>query len=279
MISVLGQMSVLPSDLSESGVWALVAAVFAASVLGSLHCVGMCGAFVVVAVSDARKTTSGVGLHAAYHGGRLLTYSALGVIAGAIGSAVDIGGSYIGLQYTAAMLAGGAMILFGGVTLARIHGLRTPRAPVPKALQGLSSRAHAFAMRREPWMRALLIGMCTTRLPCGWLYAFVVTAAGTGHPLLGSLTMAVFWCGTLPAMVTLGVGAKRLTGAIGAYLPTVTTCVVMLVGLWMVVGRLGMSVEDHQHHMHGASHVDSQGDATSHDHSHHHAMPPDAEGS
>jgi sulfite exporter TauE/SafE len=225
----------------------------------------------MVAVSDAQRTSRGIGLHAAYHCGRLITYCTLGIVAGAIGSAVDIGGQYIGLQYAAAMIAGGAMILFGALTLARIHGLRVPRAPIPPGLRTLSSGAHAFAMRREPRIRALLIGMCTTLLPCGWLYAFVVTAAGTGHPLLGLLTMAVFWSGTLPAMVTLGAGAKRLTGAVGAYLPTATTCVVMLVGLWMVVSRIGMSAEDHQHHTHGASHVDDQQDEGTMDHSAHRA--------
>ena len=55
----------------------LLFAVVIASFVGSLHCVGMCGPLVAFAVSDpqGRKAASPVRLHAAYHGGRLLTYA------------------------------------------------------------------------------------------------------------------------------------------------------------------------------------------------------------
>ena len=85
---------------------------------------------------------------------------------------------------------------------------------------------------------ALLIGMLTTLLPCGWLYAFAITAAGTASPLWGALTMAVFWAGTLPVLVAVGAGAAKLTGALGARAPVLTTCALIGVGLWTVAGRL-----------------------------------------
>ncbi|RMF85708.1 MAG: sulfite exporter TauE/SafE family protein, partial [Planctomycetota bacterium] len=92
---------------------ALIAAVFVASLLGSLHCAGMCGPFVAFAVGADAGRTGGAWRHVAYHGGRLVTYSLLGVAAGALGAALDLGGAWVGVQRTAAIVAGAIMVLFG----------------------------------------------------------------------------------------------------------------------------------------------------------------------
>jgi len=221
-------------------VTALVAAVFLASVMGSLHCAGMCGAFVAFAVAPP---LSGAGasrstLLATYNVGRLVTYTALGALSGALGAALDMGGAMVGVQRVAAVLAGSMMIGFGLIALLRINGVRVPRAPLPPGLERLATRGYESARRRSPVARALLIGMLTTLLPCGWLYAFAITAAGTASPLWGALTMAVFWAGTLPVLVAVGAGAAKLTGALGARAPVLTTCALIGVGLWTVAGRL-----------------------------------------
>ena len=220
---------------------ALVTAVFLASVLGSLHCAGMCGAFLAFAVYTPgapgapapRRTT----LVALYNLGRLVTYTALGAAAGALGAAVDMGGSAVGLQRTAAALAGATIAVFGLAMLARTLGLRTVRLGAPPPLARLVQRGHAVAMRFGPRSRALTIGLLTTLLPCGWLYAFAVTAAGTASPLAGGVTMAVFWLGTLPVMVSLGLGVQRLAGALGRRLPAATAALLVIVGLTMVFSR------------------------------------------
>ena len=95
-------------------------------------------------------------------------------------------------------------------------------------------------MTFSPVRRALVIGLLTTLLPCGWLYAFAAVAGGTASPLLGGLTMAVFWLGTLPVLVSLGVGVQRLSGVLGQKLPHATAIALILVGLWTLVGRGGL---------------------------------------
>jgi uncharacterized protein len=69
------------------------------------------------------------------------------------------------------------------------------------------------------------------------LYAFVITAAGTGHPLLGATTMSAFWIGTLPMMIGLGVGLQTLTGRLRRHLPLATSILLVLVGIWTIGGR------------------------------------------
>lgn len=223
---------------------ALLLAVLTASLLGSMHCAGMCGAFVVFAVGAAdpragqRPAPSRTALNAAYNLGRLGTYLVLGLVAGAVGSAIDLGGSMVGVQRGAAIAAGAIMIGFGIVALLRSTGVRVPRMPVPGAMVRLAQAGHGRALEMSPLARAGAVGLLTTLLPCGWLYAFVVTSAGTGDALLGAATMAVFWLGTLPVMAGLGYGMQSLAGPLRRHLPLVTSLLVVGAGVWTLTGRM-----------------------------------------
>lgn len=220
---------------------ALIAAVFLASLVGSLHCAGMCGAFVAFAVADTEgRPGQRAALSAAYHGGRLITYVALGVAAGSVGALLDLSGALVGISRAAMMLAGAVMVLFGISAAMAAFGKRPIRVPVPAAMRRMLTAGHQLAMRFSPVRRALVIGLLTTLLPCGWLYAFAAVAGGTASPLWGGVTMAVFWAGTLPVLVSLGVGVQRLSGALGRRLPHATAVLLIVVGLWTLAGRGGL---------------------------------------
>lgn len=215
--------------------------VLIASLVGSLHCVGMCGAFVAFAcgTGDQPGIRHKTLLNAAYNGGRLVTYCILGAIAGVLGHVLDLGGDYIGIQQAAAIFAGLVMVVFGAVTLMKIKGIKLPKLPLPNFLVKTVTLGQGLAMAMRPVPRALTIGLLTTLLPCGWLYAFALVAAGTGSPVYGALTMAIFWLGTLPYLVAVGAGIQSLTGVLGKHLPTATAVLIVLVGLYSVVNRLG----------------------------------------
>lgn len=229
----------------------LVAAVFIASLLGSMHCVGMCGAFLAIAVDSnpgSPGRASRLPLAAWYHVGRLVTYVALGVIGGAIGAAVNLTAEAAGLQRAAAALAGSIMVIFGILAVLRHVGVArgrvlraaqaaTGRVPLPKRVEAAALKGHRAAMGLPPMARALAIGLLTTLLPCGWLYAFAITAAGTGSPLTGAIVMAVFWAGTLPIMVGLGLIVQRATGVLRRYVPLATSLLVIVFGIITLFGR------------------------------------------
>ncbi|MEM9916063.1 MAG: sulfite exporter TauE/SafE family protein [Planctomycetota bacterium] len=215
---------------------ALVVAVFLASVLGSLHCVGMCGAFLAIAFTDV-PSAGRWRLSVAYHGGRLVTYTALGVAAGSAGSLLDLGGALAGINSVALPLAGLTVIAFGVIGLMRQRGVSIKRLHLPQAWVKKVHQLQGLAMQMQPTQRALTIGLLTTLLPCGWLYAFAATAAGTASSLVGGLVMMVFWSGTLPALVSCGVGVQALAGPIGRRLPGLTCIALIVFGGWAVVGR------------------------------------------
>ncbi|MHC5115117.1 MAG: sulfite exporter TauE/SafE family protein [Planctomycetota bacterium] len=220
---------------------ALIVTVFLASVLGSLHCAGMCGAFVAMCVGGTKTgSRQHVVTQCAYHGGRLVTYTLLGAAAGGLGAALDLTGAVFGLQRMALALAGAAMVVFGVVTLLRLRGVPLGRLGVPKPLTAVFARGCAAVGNRPPVQRALAVGLLSTFLPCGWLYAFAVTAAGTGSAAWGAATMAVFWAGTLPVLVSLGVGVTAIAGPLRRFVPFAGACALVIVGVIAIAGRFNV---------------------------------------
>ena len=100
-------------------VWELSLAVLVASVMGSLHCVGMCGPFALWA-SGAGASSDGLRSTkeslrrltpiVMYHLGRLFTYSAAAIVVGLLGAIFTLGGQQFGMQSLAARAAGVVMV-------------------------------------------------------------------------------------------------------------------------------------------------------------------------
>lgn len=219
----------------------LVVPVVAASLVGSFHCAGMCGGFVAFyAGGDASTGKRRALAHVAYHGGRLATYTTLGVFGGALGAAVDLAGRAAGVGRVAGVLAGSVMIGWGLALLLAAAGVRVPRLSLPRALHARVARTVGALRGKPPVVRALLIGLSSTLLPCGWLYAFAVTAAGTGSALGGAAVMIAFWLGTVPMLLGLGLGAQALTRRVRRYVPTLSAVALIAVGLASVFGRLNV---------------------------------------
>jgi sulfite exporter TauE/SafE len=227
---------------------ALAGSVLAASLLGSAHCAGMCGGFAAVYAGDADE---GPGLRlrppVAYHLGRLASYATLGLLAGGLGAGVTRAAALAGVARGATILAGGLMVLWGGARLLAALGIGRPARPrMPAWLLrgagagGLAGRALRAVAHRSAPERAFVLGLATTLLPCGWLYAFVATAAGAGHPAGGLVVMTVFWLGTLPALAAAGVAARLALGRpLARRMPAITAAVVLVLGLLTLAGRVG----------------------------------------
>jgi uncharacterized protein len=167
--------------VDPSAVWVPLT-VLAASLAGSAHCVGMCGSLVTAAAPNRRSW-------AAYQIGRLCSYVALGAIAGGVGGRLLGASSQRWLGWSAAIAMG---IAFGILGIKAWKGNPAHFKLIPqKWIEGLYRKS-----RGAPF----LLGACSAILPCGWLHTFTLAAGATQNPLSGGLLMAVFWCGTLPAL-------------------------------------------------------------------------------
>lgn len=240
---------------------ALLISVFVASLLGSLHCVGMCGGFVAFysgadGSGGARRLLS----HAAYSGGRLVSYAILGLAAGAVGAALDLAGSLAGVQRIAAVVAGVVMVVWGVLALLQIGGVRIFRHRSDSAISRWLGRGISLVGDRPPLVRATVVGLLSGILPCGWLWAFVVAAAGTGSALRGVAVMAAFWAGTVPALLALGLGAQLMAVPLRKHVPAVTALILVALGVYAIVGRPTTALAAIQKHRHTADAVPSPDD-------------------
>ena len=226
----------------------LLLGVLGASLLGSVHCAAMCGGFVCLYTGTGPARHTGGAPHAAYNGGRLVSYLLLGAIAGTVGGGIDRVGSVAGIGRLAAIVAGMLMVVWGGSTLLAALGVRIPQGAAPRALQAALTSLLVRFRSRSPVARGLATGLLTTLLPCGWLYVFVATAGGTGHVVDAVAVMFFFWLGTLPMMVTLGLGAQRLFGAFQRRLPLVSAGVAVVLGVLSMAGRVTAHPLTHAEH-------------------------------
>jgi len=227
-----------------------------ASFVGSLHCAGMCGPLVVFAGAGERPSVPAL---AAYHGARIAGYVLLGVLAGSLGAALDLGAESMGLGRVATVLAGGTMVLIGlGGLLGAFRRARVGRdggerrAGRRGLLQGLGERFKALerrisarvmplmgrATRLSPLSRSLWIGGLTALLPCGWLFAFLVVAAGTGSPWSGALVMVMLGLGSVPVLLGIGVGSGSLLAPLARRSRGVVAALLLALGVLTVSGRL-----------------------------------------
>ena len=221
----------------------LLGGVLVASLVGSLHCAGMCGP--LVAFCSSGKGHGGASL-AAYHLARLVGYLGLGVAAGLVGAAVDFGGEAAGVGRVAAILAGSVMILSGlgalfGGKLAAWRAARAGRSAGPGPVTRVVTRLTAKARGLSAVGRSLAIGGLSAFLPCGWLYAFAAAAAGTGSPSKGALVMAAFWLGTVPILLGLGLGIAGLLAGLRAraprLIPGLVSASLVALGIFTLSGR------------------------------------------
>lgn len=219
--------------------------VLTASLVGSGHCVGMCGPFALIAGrSESSSWLAGAWQLASYHVGRLVTYLLLGLIAGWTGSLVDAGGDLLGWQRLAAWVTGSAMIAYGLFALLRLSRVGSVHFPLSQNLGKLIQKGYRWSSQLSGAWRSLMIGGITAWLPCGWLYAFVLIALGTSNPLLGPGVMLVFWIGTLPLLSVFVLGVHRLSENWKRWIPTATAVLLIVSGCFTISVRAAAMFDD-----------------------------------
>jgi sulfite exporter TauE/SafE len=182
-------------------------AVFAAGVVGSVHCVGMCGGFACALCASGGRSLWRRQL--LYNLGRVTTYVFLGALAGSAGALVLHHGVPWGSAAPRLLAVLSGLLLI--VIALRFFGYRLSTGFGPAALLTDNLAAGLRGVARSPRPVApLALGALNGFLPCPLVYAFVVQAAATTAVLPGMALMAAFGLGTFPAMLLMGFGGAAL---------------------------------------------------------------------
>jgi len=179
--------------------------------VGSTHCVGMCGGLasgIAGALPSARSSRQQLAVVLLYNIGRLSSY----MLAGAL-----IGSAAHWMLQLAALKSGmvvmrvlaGALMIATGLYLGRWwNGLLRLESLGGHLWRRIQPLAKLLLPLRSPW-QALALGAVWGWLPCGLVYSALSWSLASGHPVNGALLMLAFGVGTLPAMLGLGIAAQQ----------------------------------------------------------------------
>lgn len=168
------------------------AVLFVVGVLTSIHCVGMCGGIMLSQSINKESKSKFEAMKPAllYNIGRVISYTFLGGVVGAIGSVFALSlSAQAGLQIFA-----GVFMIMMGLNMAGFSAFRKLQIKLPAAACKLQSKP------RTP----LLVGILNGLMPCGPLQTMQIFALGTGSAAAGAFSMFMFSLGTVPLMLTFG---------------------------------------------------------------------------
>jgi sulfite exporter TauE/SafE len=185
--------------------------------LGSTHCVVMCGGVVAMTCSalplaKQLSTRAQLPYTLAYNAGRIVSYSTAGALAGAIGAAFASFGLVERAQLGLRLVAGAMMIAVG----LYVAGLGRALRGLEKVGEPLWRLIVPFARRLVPVRSpsgAFALGLLWGWLPCGLVYAALAAAVTSGSARGGAATMAAFGLGTLPMLLAMGSAAAFVARA------------------------------------------------------------------
>jgi len=197
--------------------------VFTLGMVSSLHCVQMCGPIVLSysvtlvpgpapapGISRAAGTLwSLVVGHLAYNAGRILTYAALGALAGLAGQTVGFVGRLAGVSSALATIGGVLMLIAGLVMFGLFPAVQSLGGNMFRITSSFLRPLSSLIASPRPGRRFLL-GLAMGFLPCGLIYAALLRALAAGSPLWGAATMAAFGAGTAGALLAVGIFSSAI---------------------------------------------------------------------
>ncbi len=202
---------------------------FLIGLLTSIHCVAMCGGITLSqcvpkpAANASLNKFATVSPSLLYNLGRVISYTVIGGIIGALGSVVSFSGTMKGIVQ---ILAGIFMVIMGINMLNIFPWLRKFNPRMPKIF---ARKINAGKNSNSPFYIGLLNGL----MPCGPLQAMQLYALSTGSPVKGAISMFLFSVGTVPLMFAFGALSSFLTKKFAGRMMTASAVLVVVLGVFM----------------------------------------------
>jgi hypothetical protein len=198
-----------------------LAAFFVVGLLGGAHCLGMCGPLVTLYADRMPEKGRGVTpydvrQHALFNSGRVVSYTAIGALVGALGGVLfdaaaltavgDLLRAAVGVGVGLAIVVVGLGYLGRGTALSRIESLPLLGAGFRRAYAAITARVDEWAAGP----RIVALGGLHGLLPCPLLYPAYLYAFGTGSALVGGASLAAMGLGTFPTLLAYGTAIGSL---------------------------------------------------------------------
>lgn len=173
--------------------------------LGSFHCVGMCGPIALAIPRRKPGVINSLIDNFLYNGGRIITYSILGLLLGFMGRGLRIAG----LQENLSLYIGGLILAYILIP-SKIKRKAEAMPIIPSALNNLK-RKLGLLLKPKSAFGLMSLGLLNGLLPCGLVYVGLAGSVAVGSALDGALFMAFFGLGTIPAMTAIFMSGELIT--------------------------------------------------------------------
>ncbi len=209
---------------------------FTIGLIGSLHCLGMCGPIAVAIPLQRYNWPLKVAGGLLYNMGRIFTYAVMGGVFGLLG----LGIALAGFQQWASIGLGIIMIisvLFPVVFREKIN--------IDKLFTGYASRliGRFRNLFKNPSLGSLFgIGLLNGLLPCGLVYMALAGAINTNDVALGMVFMIMFGIGTTPALLVLSLAGNVISNRLRRRVSKVIPVFIVILGIIFILRGMSLGI-------------------------------------
>jgi hypothetical protein len=209
---------------------------FTIGLVGSLHCVGMCGPIAIALPLGSKSIANRLTGTLLYNFGRIFTYGLLGALFGTIGKGLELAG----IQKWISIALG--IVMIGWVVFPMIF----KKAYSNLNLGGNLVTKLVFRLKKlflkHSFSNLFLIGFFNGLLPCGLVYVAVAGALNTHDTLTGILYMMTFGLGTLPLLTTVSVAGNLMSSNLKYKLSRILPAFIVMLGIVFILRGLTLGI-------------------------------------
>lgn len=208
---------------------------FLTGLLGSFHCLGMCGPIAMMAPAGLDYGKFIVG-RIVYNTGRILTYAAIGLVLGAFGQGLHLAGA----QQWASIVMGVVLLLIAIIKITGINS-HTNNQWLSGYKKSIEKQFAKFISK--PGLGAqFTVGILNGLLPCGLVYIALAGAVTTTYAIQGAAYMALFGLGTLPIMFSVSIASRWITKTARNRIMKAVPYFVGLVAIMFIIRGLNLGI-------------------------------------
>ena len=204
--------------------------------MGSLHCVGMCGPIAFMLPVDRNNSYKKIFQVFLYHFGRLIAYGLMGLVFGLLGKGLYV----FGMQQKLSVIIGIVMIVVVLIPY-RTFSKYNFSKPIFSILSKLKSRLGQELKKKSP-DTFLTIGFLNGFLPCGLVYMALFGAIAMGNAAQGSLYMVLFGLGTVPLMTRAIYMSGFLQRSAKRKIQQLIPVFVVVIGVLFILRGMGLGI-------------------------------------
>lgn len=215
--------------------WQVIISAFVLGIVGSFHCVGMCGPIALALPLQANNVAKKIIGALLYNLGRVVTYACFGLVFGIIGKSIAL----FGFQQWLSIILG-VLVLVVLMLPKKYLFVQQSNAFSKLLFKIRTNLQHLLKQQRNSSL--LIIGLLNGLLPCGLVYMAATGAVATADLTYSILFMIFFGLGTLPMMWSVAFFGNYISINVRATIRKMYPFIIGIMGCLLIIRGMGMNI-------------------------------------